>query len=779
MATTKLKKKKRFVGQRMKRKEDPRLITGRAHYVDDLPFADVLYVEVVRSEYVHAKIKKIDTARARAAPGVVGVYTHGDLKDLCGVIPVVNPGMEDLKVPEHYPLAGDEVCFVGQPLAAVVAEDRYGARDAAALVEVDYEPLPVVVDPEKAVEPDSPTTHTSLPDNISFKWKAGGGDVEAAFKSAEKVIRQKIISQRLVPCAMETRGVVARYFPGEEELSVWTSTQVPHIVRSQISTMMRIPENKVRVVAPEVGGGFGSKLNVYAEEGLLASLAFLLAPRPVKWIETRRENIAATIHGRDQVGEVQVAARKDGKVLGIRCDVLADIGAYHQLFTPIIPTLTGSMLSGCYSIPAISVSLTGVFTNKMSTDAYRGAGRPEATFVIERVMDMVAAELDLDPLDVRRANFITEFPFTTVTGLIYDSGDYRKAVERAVELSKYEKLRRDQETRRKNGELIGIGVSTYVEICAMGPSKGMAGAGWESAKISVAPDGSVDLVSGACPHGQGQETSFAQIVADELGISPDSIRVTRGDTARLQFGTGTFGSRATAVGGTAALGVARKVLEKMKKIAAHLLEVPEPTVEVGEGAFRSGDKTVPFADVAFQAHRAAQIPQGLAPGLEETYIWEPENFTFPFGTHICQVRLDPETGEVTIESYFAVDDCGRVINPLLVDGQVHGGIAQGLGQALYEEAVYDEDGQLLSGTFMDYTVPKATQLPWFHCDRTETPTDVNPLGVKGVGEAGTIGSTPVLVNAVVDALRPYGVKHIDMPLRPEKIWRAIQEGRRA
>jgi carbon-monoxide dehydrogenase large subunit len=424
------------------------------------------------------------------------------------------------------------------------------------------------------------------------------------------------------------------------------------------------------------------------------------------------------------------------------------------------------------------MSLTGVFTNKMSTDAYRGAGRPEATFVIERCMDMVAAELGLDPIAVRRANFIQDFPYATVTGLTYDSGDYPKALDRAIAAAGYDALRGEQRARRARGELVGVGVSTYVEICAMGPSKGMAGSGWESARVSVGPDGSVDVFTGACPHGQGQETSFAQIAADALGILPEQVRVRRGDTSQLLYGTGTFGSRATAVGGTAVLEACTRVAAKMTALAAHLLEVSPAAVELGSGKFTAGGRSLTFKEVSFHAHRAAQIPEGMEPGLEATYHFEPRNFTFPFGTHISQVRVDRETGEVAIEKYVAVDDCGKVINPLLVDGQVHGGIAQGLGQALFEEAVYDESGQLLTGTLMDYAVPKITHLPWFHCDRTETPTDVNPLGVKGVGEAGTIGSTPCLVNAVVDALSPLGIRHVDMPLKPEKLWRLIQEAKK-
>jgi carbon-monoxide dehydrogenase large subunit len=768
---------RKYVGQPLKRKEDPRLITGKAHYVDDLRFADLLHVEVLRSVHAHARIRSIDASGARALPGVLGVYVHADIQALAGSVPAVDFGMEGVKIPVRYPLAEKEVCFVGQPVAAVVAESRYAARDALERIDVDYEPLPAVVDPEKALSVDSPPANTALQDNICFHWELKGGDAAEAFQKADRVIHQRFVSQRLIPCAMETRGVVACYLPGEDELTVWTSTQIPHIVRSQLAQVLRLAENSIRVVAPEVGGGFGSKLNIYVEEALLAVLARLVAPRPLKWIEGRRENLLGTIHGRGQVGNVSVAVRKDGKLLGINYDAIADLGAYHQLFTPIIPTLTGLMLSGAYHFPAASMSLTGVFTNKMSTDAYRGAGRPEATYIIERILDIVAAELELDPVEVRRVNFPREFPYATVTGVTYDSGEYGKALDKVLELSQYAKLREEQKSRRQKGELVGIGLSTYVEICAMGPSSAMAGSGWESATVRVGPTGKVDVLTGTCSHGQGQETSFAQIVADCFGISPEDIRVHRGDTARVPHGVGTFGSRATAVGGTAVYEACQKVEKKMRRIAGGLLKVPEEYVQHAGDQFFSGEKSVSYQEVCFHAHRAAQLPKGVPPGLEETYFFEPKNFTFPFGAHVCQVCVDRETGEARVEKYYAVDDCGKVINPLLVDGQVHGGIAQGLGQALLEQAVYDEEGQLVTGTLMDYAVPKATHLPWFHCARTETPTDVNPLGVKGVGEAGTIGSTPAIVNAVVDALRDFGVKHIDMPLTPEKLWSLIKAGR--
>ncbi|MFZ0748780.1 MAG: molybdopterin cofactor-binding domain-containing protein, partial [Pyrinomonadaceae bacterium] len=608
--------------------------------------------------------------------------------------------------------------------------------------------------------------------------------------------------------AMEPRGVLARYFPGEEELTVWSSTQIPHLLRTQLALMIGIPENKLRVITPEVGGGFGSKLNVYAEEALLGWISVQLG-KPVKWIESRRENVQATIHGRAQIGTVEVGVKNDGTITGLRYNVVADLGAYHQLLTPAIPTLTGLMLSGAYRIPAIQMNVTGVFTNKMSTDAYRGAGRPEATYVVERVMDIIARELNMDPIEVRRKNFpaASEFPFHTATGLDYDSGDYEAALAKALDLSGYQKLRDEQKKARDNGKLIGIGLSSYVEICALGPSQAMPAGGWESATVRIEPTGKVTVLTGASPHGQGQETSFAQIAADELGVDLHDVTVIHGDTGIVQYGIGTFGSRATAVGGTAVLIAIQKLKEKAAKIAAHMMQCDasrmkfeagcyskeeaaaaaatgksEPVVPVGEGPAgalneiptpTNGRSKLTIQEIALAAHIAKELPPDTEPGLSATYFFEPKNFTFPFGTHVCVVEIDKDTGETKIIRYVAVDDCGKVINPLLVDGQVHGGIVQSIGQALYEEVVYDEQGQLITGELMDYPLPRASQMPWFETDRTETPSPVNPLGVKGVGEAGTIGATPAIVNAVVDALSPYGVTHIDMPIRPEKVWKII------
>jgi carbon-monoxide dehydrogenase large subunit len=766
----------KYVGRAIKRTEDPRLIQGLGHYVDDIRLAGELYVAFLRSSYAHARITSIDTEAAKSAPGVVAVYTGSDIDGRVGAVPCA-AALEGLKIPKYPVLAIGKVIFVGQPIAAVVATSRYAARDAVDLINIDYDPLDVVVDPETAAQPTTPVIHEEFGDNIAYVHRAGLGDVDAAFAQADRVIKQRMKHQRLAPVSLEARGVLATYLPGEQQLTVWTSTQIPHLLRTQLAIMVGLPENKVRVIAPEVGGGFGSKLNVYAEEALLGFISMQLN-QPVKWIESRRENMSATIHGRAQAGEIELAVKNDGTILGLRYVVTADLGAYHQLLTPAIPTLTGLMLSGCYKIPAISMVCTGVFTNKMSTDAYRGAGRPEATYVVERIMDIVAQELGMDAVEIRRRNFPKpdEFPFATQTGLFYDSGNYEGALDKALAMVDYEKLRAEQQAARADGRLIGIGVSTYVEICALGPSAAMPAGGWESATVRVEPTGKVTVLTGASPHGQGQETSFAQITADMLGVNMDDVLVVHGDTSIVQYGIGTFGSRATAVGGTAVVYATEKVIAKAKEIAAHLLGISSESVTFEQGVFSGSpeDKQVTIQQVALAAHLANNMPPDVEPGLSATYFFEPKNFTFPFGTHICIVEIDRETGDIKIVRYVAVDDCGKVINPMLVEGQIHGGIAQGLGQALFEEVVYDENGQLITGTLMDYALPKAHQLPRYELDRTETPTDVNPLGIKGVGEAGTIGSTPAIVNAVIDALRPFGVKHIDMPLRPEKIWRIMQ-----
>jgi carbon-monoxide dehydrogenase large subunit len=772
----------KLLGERIKRKEDPRLIQGRAHYVDDIKLDGMLHMAFVRSVHAHARIKKVDTATAKVLPGVVAVYTGHDIKGKLGLVPCA-AGMEGLKIPDHPCMAMDKVCYVGEPIAAVVARDRYVARDAADLIEVDYDPLPAVTDPMKALEKGSNLVHEKFGDNVAFVAKIDAGDWKAVEADKTiKVIKQRFINQRLAPISMETRGVIASYSPGEDSLTVWSSTQIPHILKTQLAIMSGVDEARCRVITPEVGGGFGSKLNVYGEEGM-ACFASKHLGKPVKWIEGRRENMLATIHGRDQVNDLEIYFQPDGKVVGLKCLIVADLGAYHQLLTPAIPTLTAMMILGCYNIKNVFVETKGVFTNKMATDAYRGAGRPEATYIIERGMDLVAHELNMDAAEIREKNFPSpkDFPLALPTGVTYDTANYQKTLKNVLKAAGYSKLRKEQERLRKKGKYIGIGLSTYVEICAMGPSSRMPAGGWESGTVRVEVTGKVTVLSGASPHGQGEETTFAQIVAEELGIPFDDVTVYHGDTFQIPMGIGTFGSRTTAVGGTAIYNAAQRIKKKMARIAAHKLGIKPGELVFTDGKIQTedGQKSIGFGEVVAEAIFAKQLPPGIEPGLTEHCVFEPPNYTFPFGAHIAVTELDSETGEVRLRNYFAVDDCGRILNPMLVEGQIHGGLAQGIGQALWEELVYDENGQLITGSLMDYVVPKAHQFPWFETSNTETKTPVNPLGVKGVGEAGTIGSTPAVVNSVIDALRPFGVRHLDMPLKPEKIWNIIKAGVKA
>ena len=771
-----------LVGSRIKRREDPRLIMGRGTYVDDIQLPRMTYAAILRSPYAHARIRSINVDKAKALPGVVAVMTGADLQGKnvpCGWT------LPDIKVAPHPALAVGKVRYTGDAVAVVVAEERYIARDALDLIEVDFEPLPVVVDAEQAIQPGAPQLHDEVPNNTTFVWKVGGGDIDKAFREAEVVVKERIVNQRLIPNAIEPRGMVAQYTPGSGDLILWTATQIPHLVRLLLSMVIGIPEHKVRVIAPEVGGGFGSKLYLYPEEVIVATLAKMTG-RPVKWIEERRENYVATTHGRDQVQYVEVAAKRDGTITGLRVKSIANMGAYLSTFAPGIPTiLFGLMLAGNYRIPNIACEVTGVHTNTTLVDAYRGAGRPEATYLVERAVDLTARELGMDPAEIRRRNFVpaNAFPHTTATGVTYDSGNYQPTLDKALEIAGYQQLRQEQERLRQEGKYLGIGVVTYVEICGMAPSQvlgavGAGAGGWESATVRVHPTGKVTLYSGASSHGQGHETAFAQIVGDGLGIPLEDVEVVHGDTAQVQFGIGTFGSRSAAVGGMAAVMSVNKVEEKAKKIAAFLLEAAEADLVFESGQFfvkGTPGRGITIQQVAFAAYVPHKYPTGLEPGLEATSFYDPSNFTWPFGSHVAVVEVDPETGVIKLRRYIAVDDCGRVINPLLVDGQIQGGLAQGIAQALFEEAVYDENGQLISGSLMDYAVPKADDLVNFELDRTETPSPVNALGVKGIGEAGTIASSAAIVNAVVDALAPLGVKHLDMPLKPERVWQAIQQ----
>ena len=771
-----------YIGRPLKRVEDPRLIQGQATYVDDLNLPGLLHMAVLRSPYAHARIVGIESQNAKALAGVIGVFIGADINERCGLVPCAALA-PDQKAPKHTCLASDRVYFVGHPVAVVVAVNRSVARDALDLIDVEYDPLPVIADPEAALQPDAPLAHPDLGTNQAFTWSLANGDLEKAFKEADRVVKARMVHPRLIPMAIEPRGCVASWHNGEQSLTLWTSTQIPHLVRTLLPAMIGVPENKMRIVAPEVGGGFGSKLNLYAEEAIASHLAQRLGS-PVKWIESRRENAMATIHGRDQIGEYEVAVKKDGTLLAIKARTIADIGAYNQLLTPAIPTLTGSMLSGCYKLKAIRIDIVGVYTNKMCTDAYRGAGRPEATYTIERLMDLIADELKIDRIKMRLKNFPkpTEFPFNTVTGLTYDSGNYQGALKKAQELADWDRLIKQRDTARKQGRLFGVGVSTYVEICALGPSKMMAAGGWEWGCVRIEMSGKVTVITGATPHGQGQETTFAQIAAEKLGVPMTDVVVMRGDTAVAHYGRDTYGSRATVIGGTAILMCIDKIVSKARRLAAHLLKAKEKDVVFEEGRFFVRGKpknAVTLQALAAESYVAKNIPPNWEPGLEASSFFEPSNCTYPFGTHIVAVEIDRDTGELEIVKYVAVDDCGPLINPLLVEGQVQGGIAHSIGQSLFERCVYDENGQLLTGEFMDYAVPRASDIPVYVLGHTITPSPSNPLGIKGVGEAGTIGATPAIANAVMDALTPSGVKHLDLPLTPEKIWRALSRAKGA
>jgi aerobic carbon-monoxide dehydrogenase large subunit len=777
MATT-ISKPDLLVGKSIRRREDPRLLTGTATYLDDVKVPGMHHACIVRSPHGAARIRSINTKPALDRPGVAAVFTGADIKNL-GAVPCA-ASLPGLRVPHHHLLAQDRVYYQGHPVAVVVATDRYLAADAADAVEVEYEPLPAVTDPEKAIAAGAPAVHPEWPDNVAFTFHQEGGDTEQAFRDAEVIVKQRITSQRLIPTAMETRGVVAEWRPGEKSLTMFSSTQIPHLMRTLVAGILGMPENLLRVITPEVGGGFGSKLNVYAEEALMGFIAMRIH-KPVKWVESRRENFQATIHGRGHVDYFELAAKRDGTMLGLKLKIIQDLGAYHQLLTPAMPTLSVLMMPGLYRFKNICADIVGAFTNCVPTDAYRGAGRPEATHGIERMVDILAAELKMDPVELRQKNFVgnDEFPFPTATGLMYDSGNYEAPLKQALDVAGYTALRAEQAAARQAGRLMGIGISTYGEICAMGPSIALPAGGWESATVKIEPTGKVTVLTGASPHGQGEETTFAQMVADALGVSINDVLVIHGDTAVVQYGIGTFGSRGTAVGGAALFYALEDLKAKVRKFAAMMLETEAVTLSGGSCICERTGKSVSFAEVATAAYHAKKLPPKTEPGLVATHFWEPPNFTFPFGAHLVVTEVDRETGNIEIKRYICVDDCGKVINPLIVAGQVHGGVAQGLGQALWEQAVYDDNGQLVSGELTDYALPRAHLMPWIESSHTCTPSPTNPLGVKGVGEAGTIGCSPAVVNSVVDALSPLGVRHIDMPLTPEKIWKLIAQGGQA
>ncbi len=774
-------------GSGIRRREDPRLITGAATYTDDIVLPGMLHAAMLRSPYAHAKIAGIDTSAAADAPGVVAVYTAADLEGELGAAPCawLLPNA-DLKIADYPCIAKDTVRYVGDIVAVVVAESQYQASDALERIDVDYEPLDAVVDPKAAVDDGAPQLHEDVQNNQAFHWTVtGGGDVEEAFYSAHVVVKETIVQQRLIPNAMEPRGALASYKKATGELTLWNTTQNPHIVRFLCSLVCGVPEDRLRVIAPEVGGGFGSKIAVYPGDFVTVFCSKKLGV-PVKWIESRSENYQATTHGRDHIQEIEMAATEDGRITGLRATVWAGMGAYLSTAAPGIPTiLHGLMLSGVYDIPAIHEDVYGVYTNTTPVEAYRGAGRPEATFMVERLIDQLAVKIEKDPAEVRRLNFIPKFDdgHDVVTGLTYDSGDYDGALSKLLDESGYDQLRSDQAAARKMGRYIGLGLSTYVEICGLGPSQvagaiGFQGGLWESAIIRFHPSGKVHVMIGASPHGQGEETTFAQIVARELGVSPDDVKVMHGDTDNTPMGWGTYGSRTTAVGGAALALAARKIRDKAKIIAAHLLEAAVEDMEYADGNFfvkGAPDSGKSIQDIALMANVAWNMPEGVEAGLEATSFYDPPNFVFPYGAHLAVVEVDSETGHVDLKRYVAVDDCGPQINPMIVEGQVHGGIVQGIGQALWEEGVYDDDGQLLTGSLLDYAIPRADRLPPIEVHSTVTPSPHHPLGVKGIGEAGTIASTAAVYNAVIDALKPLGVENVRMPLTPERVWQSIKE----
>jgi carbon-monoxide dehydrogenase large subunit len=775
----------KYVGAPVKRREDAALLRGRGTFVDNMAPGGTVTMAVVRSPYAHARVASIDATAARAAAGVIAVLTAADLKeDWKAPLPCAWPVTEEMRSPEHYPLTG-EPCFQGDGVAVVIAETRSQAEDAVELVEIDYEPLDAAVDVATALDDGAPLAHPGLGTNECYVWRLDTDATGQAIEDADVVVTRSYYQPRLIPNAIEPRSVLA--VPGTTgDVTLYSTTQVPHILRLLAAAGLGLHETKLRVVAPDVGGGFGSKLDVYAEELLAIALSRRLA-RPVKWTEQRSENYVATIHGRDVVTEYTLGAAKDGTITHCRARVKAAMGAYLQLVTPGIPLLGAWIYAGPYAIPNYSVEFTGVFTNTTPTDAYRGAGRPEATYVIERTMDALAEELGMDKLELRRKNFITEFPATLASGLTIDSGDYVASLDRLLEVLDLDGLRAEQAQRRENGtpKQLGVGFSTYNEMCGLAPSRILgairyAAGGWDTATIRCLPTGSIQVITGTSPHGQSHETAWAQIVADQLGCDIDAVEVLHGDTSISSIGMDTYGSRSLPVGGVALYHAAEKVIDKARQVVAHQLEVSADDLEFANGTFSvkgSPEKEATLASVAFGAWAAHDLPDGMEPGLEATAVYDPPNFSWPAGAHAAVVEVDTETGDTRLVRYVAVDDVGTVVNPTIVDGQVHGGITQGISAALYEEGTYDEEGNLQTANLLTYLVPSAAELPPFELERTESVSPTNPLGVKGVGETGTIAAAPAVINAVLDALSHLGVKDIQIPATPERVWRAIEEAR--
>jgi carbon-monoxide dehydrogenase large subunit len=777
------------IGRPIRRKEDAKLLHGRTNWTDNIQLPGTLHMAIVRSPMAHARISSIDLSGALAMPNVVAAYDAASLGDMNAGVPCVWPVTDNTIMPPFPALTGDKVRHVGDCVAVVLATDAASAEDAIAAVDVEYEPLPAVINMVDALTDGTELVHDSVPNNSCYTYPFGGGFDDAAAK-ADRVVKRRFVNQRLIPAFMEPRAVVAAPMGMSDEITIWSSTQIPHVLRVLLTLVTGIPEQNLRVVAPDVGGGFGGKLQCYREEILVVQLARKLG-RPIKWTETRSENMVATHHGRDHIQDVELAVTNDGKILGLRVTILANMGAYLQIITPGIPILGMFMYPAIYKMDAYEFHCTGVFTNTTPTDAYRGAGRPEATYSIERIVDEAAAELGMDPMEFRVKNWIQhhEFPYTTVAGLTYDTGNYEAATAKALEMFGMEELRAEQKARRESGDPIqlGIGISTFTEMCGLAPSRTLgalkyAAGGWEHCTIRLLPTGKAELVTGTSPHGQGHETAWSQIASGILGIPVEDIEVIHGDTGRSPYGMDTYGSRSLAVGGQAIKKAADRLVENAKVIAAHQLECAPEDLEFRDGTFSvKGDpeKSQALAAVAWQAFAAHNLPEGVEPMLSGEATVDPEDFSYPHGTHLAAMEVDTETGKVTLRKYVCCDDVGNQINPMIVEGQVHGGVAQGVAQALYEFAEYDDDGNLLTASLADYLIPSAADLPSFHTATTVTPSTTHSLGTKGVGEAGAIASTPAIINGVVDALRHLGINDIEMPASPQTVWRAIQAAKGA
>ena len=783
----------KVIGTSRLRKEDPELITGRGRYVDNISLPGMLWVALVRSPFAHARIRSIDVSNARELPGVVAVYTGEDL-EFAAPLFMAWPINDQVKNPPHWPLTKDKARYVGDPVAVVVAESRALAKDALDLVEVDWEPLPAVTDVKAALADGAPIVHDDLGTNDAGSWSIENdspvpsrGRTAPFFDDPELVkVKGEYYLARLIPNAMEPRGVVVEPNAAMGEYVVYSATQIPHILRTTLTITCGIPEAKLRVVAPDVGGGFGSKLEIYGEDAICLAIAAKLN-RPVKWIEERAENYVATLHGREMYQEIELAATRDGDLKAVRVKLTASMGAYLRLVSPGIPMLGAWLYHGCYECDAYDLEYTNVFTNQTFTDAYRGAGRPEATYAIERAMDALARELDMDPVEVRRRNFIKndKFPnYTIASGLIVDSANYEGTLEKCLEVLDYDSVRAEQKARRERGDrkVLGVGFSTWIEMCGLAPSRVLsalnyAAGGWDSASIEFMPTGTVRVVTGVSPHGQGSATVLSQIVADQLGVDYDDVEVVHGDTQVSPLGMDTYGSRGVAVGGVAAQRAAEKIIAKARTLAAHELECAEEDLAFEGGTFtvKGTDRSADIKALGFSSWTAHNLPDGMEPGLRATELYDPPNFSWPNGAHCCVVEVDLDTGSVDIQRYLAVDDCGVQLNPMLVQGQVHGGVAQGIAEALFEEARYDEDGNLLTGTMTSYMIPGPPELPPFEVHDTVTPSPTNAIGVKGIGEAGTIAAPPAVINAVIDALAHLGVRNVERPATPERVWRTIQE----